>query len=110
MKKSKWYKAPDNEKFGKYKTIKNNVSSELELNGFYGFIWEYSPTHYRACITSHKISNKFIKAEEKYKAGDEALVTFPKKELDVWVKRLKIKNNRNSMLERAERFGKENET
>jgi hypothetical protein len=104
--KTQWYKAGPKETFGRHKVIKNSVDDSLELNSPKGFIWEYSSTHYKACILSHTVANKYAPRPERVHKGEEVLVLFPKSDLDLWIRRLGIKNNRTSMLLRAEQFGK----
>lgn len=102
--KNDWYRASDNELFGKRKTVKHRITKELELHGKHGFIWEFSSTHYKCCITSAAIANKNVPNCAKAKISDETLHIFPKAELEKWCKLLRISKNRNSMLEMANEY------
>lgn len=101
---SNWYKSSDG-KIGKIKTIKNVINGEEEINGKYGFIWNFSSTHARACITSIRIIKKYVTKE--CQTGDEAVITFHKDELNKWIKILKVGTSRKLMIKRADSFGKE---
>lgn len=104
MRKNQWYRAPDEETLGGRKCIKNKVSKELSLVGKGGEIWEYSDALYAALITKHTIANRILNPEFRFKKGDEVVVKFPKKDLGKWVKLLRVRNNRNTMIELAENF------
>lgn len=104
----KWYKAPKCDYFEGYiPTIKygTNAAYECEINSKNGFIWKHSNEHYTACITNSRIANKLKNPEIKYKPGDECLITFPKEQLETYIKLLNIKNNRVTMIARANSFG-----
>lgn len=101
-----WIKGLNTDKIGKYKAIKHKFNKELEINSKYGFIWPYSKTHVMVCITSATVANKFLPDNyPRAKTGEDSLIKVPLSELDMWVKILKIKNNRNSMIDRANAGG-----
>jgi len=90
-------------RFGKYKTIKNKITKELECNGKYGMIWEHSDTHYKACITSVRVAKKLGIPCAK---GDEPIIIFPKEEIKKYGKLLKISSQQSPMIKRASAFTK----
>lgn len=98
--KSQWI-ATDT-RIGTRRAIYNTVSKEYEINGVYGYIWEYSSTHYRAIITSAKIARKHLPEQQwPTQKDDETLITFPKKDISKWIKILRISASPNLMLRRV---------
>ena len=100
--KTGWYK-PKNGYIGKYAAIKHESTGELTLAGEYGEIWVHNATHCRAIVTSVRVAKKLGLSPEV--AGDECLATFPNEDLDKWVKALKVRRNRVTMVERANNYG-----
>ena len=86
-----WIPSDNSEFFGKFKTIKNKVSKEICLVGRYGQIWEYSDKEYACVVTSPRIAKKYLpETHHPVKKGDEILYRFPKNQLTMFVKILKI--------------------
>jgi hypothetical protein len=101
--KNEWYFAPNDEKIGNYKCIKNSITGELSLEGKYGSIWLHNDTLCSAWIHNNNVINKYTNPKEKYKKGEERIIKFPLNDLDYWVKILGVKNNRKGMIERAKK-------
>lgn len=99
-----WYYAPDHEKIGKFKCIKHRFTKELALAGKKGEIWEFSDTHCAAILNSTAANRYFPNEEPKYKKGEEKLIRFPKKDLEMWAKRLGVPKQRSAMVRFANSF------
>ncbi len=99
-----WYFAPAKEKMGSFKAIKHRITGELALEGKYGSIWMFNATTCKALITSGVIINRYTNPSEKYKTGEHRLIKFPLADLPKWVEILHVKNNRKSMIKKANQF------
>lgn len=66
---------------------------DLTLSGKYGEIWEQDEeqTTFKAVIKSPAIANKYLPENKRpLIRGDEVVITFPRSELELWCKRLKV--------------------
>lgn len=86
-------------RIGKYGAVKNRISGELTLFGKFGEIWLWNDKIICVLIRSVRVAKKHLpEAHWPVMPGDEVLIRVPIEELDNWVKHLRVKRNRNSMV------------
>ena len=77
---------------------------DITLSGKYGCIWKYSEDKYCIMIDNPIIASRYLDFEgkSKLKQGEEMRLIVDEAEAKLWLKRLKIPNNRKSQIKYME--------
>ena len=74
-----------------FKCIEHTVSGELALSGRYGEIWCADAFTCKAIIYSARVAKRFLpKDQHPVLPGDETLISFPVRDLPIWIDRLAV--------------------
>ena len=84
-----YWKIPDEPEFiGKHKALKHKKTRELCLFGKYGEIWMAGVDKIGVLIKSSRVASRYL--GKSGVLGDEFVIKLPLKELDKWIKILKV--------------------
>lgn len=94
----------------KYVCIKHGITNEIAMTSKKGEVWQESATHCKAVVKGIERTNKVCSAlgiplkNRGLNKDDEYLISFPNDKIDLVIKALNIKANRNSQSDYANNF------